>query len=67
MRTRTNTQFSEIVEQALVIAAINGKQTALAYLEFHGVPKETIARVLSETGGRRQTDIPSPAAIERCR
>lgn len=67
MQTRINTQFSEVVEQALVIAAINGMTTALAYLEFHDIPKETIARVLSETGGRRQSDIPSPEIIERCR
>lgn len=67
MQPRLNHQFSQVVEQAIVIEALSGAATAWAYLAAYGVPRDTILRVLSTASVRRKTDNPSDHAIENCR
>lgn len=67
MQPRTNQQFAQVVEQAVIIEALSGAATAWAYLAAHEVPRDTILRVLSTASVRRRTDTPSSHTIEKCR
>lgn len=67
MQPRTNYQFAQIVEQAVVIEALSGAATAWAFLAAHDTPRDTILRVLSTASVRRKSDNPSANAIEKCR
>jgi len=67
MQPRLNHQFSQVVEQAIVIDALSGAATAWAFLAAYEVPSETILRVLSTAAVRRKTDNPSSNAIAKCR
>jgi hypothetical protein len=56
MKVRENTRLAQVVQHAIFIDATNGAAQAWAYLSAHGVPRQTILRVLSGQAQRRASD-----------
>ncbi len=53
---RTNQALSLIIEQGVARDLLHGSVLAWKFMASHGVPDETIARVLAHPAARRQSD-----------
>jgi hypothetical protein len=53
---RTNTALSAIIEQGIARDMLHGSVLAWKFMASHGVPDETIARVLARPAERRGSD-----------
>ena len=54
---RTNTTLSTIIEQGIARDLLHGSVLAWSFMASHGVPNDTIARVLAFPAERRGSDI----------
>ena len=54
---RTNTALSTIIEQGIARDMLHGSVLAWKFMASHGVPDDTIARVLARPAERRGSDV----------
>lgn len=63
---RTNTTLSSIIEQGIARDVLHGSVLAWKFMASHGVPDDTIVRVLANAAERRGSDSsradPAPGA-----
>ena len=56
LQHRTNTALSTIIEQGIARDMLHGSVLAWKFMASHGVPDDTIARVLAHPAERRGSD-----------